>query len=421
MDILYVSQYFPPEMGAPAARAAELSYHWVSAGHQVTVLTGFPNHPTGTIPENYRAPLRRLVFHETVHGVNVVRSWLLPFPNRKSWERMLNYSSFCVSSALTGLQIPRPDLVIGSSPQLLVALSAYWIARLKRVPFIFEVRDLWPESLSAVGVGGENSLLHRLLRGIASYLYSRADQVVVVTPAFKQFLAEKYQVPIDKISIIPNGVETAHFSPEMKDEFLHRRLGIKSEFTVCYIGTLGMAHGLETLIEAARRLQATHPQITFLIVGEGSEKQHLMNLANSLRLKNVRFVDQQPRELVPQFVNASDAAAVLLKKSEVFKTVIPTKMLEFMSCARPLIAGVEGQAQELLQDAHAGICFEPGNVLALVDAILTLFSQPSLRESCGRNGRRYIIQNLSRKQTAFDYVNVLQNVLFPVSAKSRAA
>src|SRR5580692_10426793 len=153
MKILYVSQYFPPEMGAPAARAAELSRHWASAGHDVTVLTGFPNHPTGVVPLEYRSQLCRFVLREKVAGTNVVRTWLLPFPNRKAHERMLNYSSFCVSAASTGLFLPQPDVVIASSPQLLVGLSGWWISRFKRVPFIFEVRDLWPESLAAVGMG----------------------------------------------------------------------------------------------------------------------------------------------------------------------------------------------------------------------------------------------------------------------------
>ena len=163
MKILYVSQYFPPEMGAPAARAAELSRHWAAAGHEVTVLTGFPNHPTGVVPPEYRDKFRRLVAHEKINSVNVVRTWLLPFPNRKAHERMLNYSSFCASAASTGLFLSSPDVVIATSPQLLVGLSGWWLARCKRVPFVFEVRDLWPESLAAVGMGESNSLLHRSL------------------------------------------------------------------------------------------------------------------------------------------------------------------------------------------------------------------------------------------------------------------
>src|SRR5580704_534473 len=214
MKILYVSQYFPPEMGAPAARAAELSRHWAATGHDVTVLTGFPNHPTGVIPPEYRDKFRRLVAHEQTNGVNVVRTWLLPFPNRKAHERMLNYSSFCISAASTGLFLSRPDVVIATSPQLLVGLSGWWLARWKRAPFVFEVRDLWPESLAAVGMGNSDSLLHRSLAKIAGFLYQHSDRVVVVTPAFEDYLVKHWRVPREKISVIENGVETQVFARE---------------------------------------------------------------------------------------------------------------------------------------------------------------------------------------------------------------
>ena len=420
MNILYVSQYFPPEMGAPSARACELSNHWARAGHRVTVLTGFPNHPTGTIPASYRAAFRRLILRENIQGVNVLRTWLLPFPNRKAWERILNYSSFCFSSAITGLGVSRPDVAIGSSPQLLVALSAYWLAQIRRVPFIFEVRDLWPESLTAVGIGDEASLLHHSVKKIARFLYRKADRIVVVTPAFKQHIAASYGVPSSKISLIANGVETSHFSPDQVDETLRRRLGVESKFTVCYIGTLGMAHGLETLVEAARILRVSHPEIVFLLVGEGAEKQRVIAQAKSLDLTNMRFLDQQSRELIPHYINASDAALVLLKKSDVFKTVIPTKMLEFMACARPLIVGVDGEARKLVEAAQAGICFEPGNPEALVHAILRVAPDPFLRHAYGRNGRRHIVEHLSRSQTALDYLDLLHELVLPVM-KSHAA
>ena len=259
MKILYVSQYFPPEMGAPAARAAELSRHWAAAGHEVTVLTGFPNHPTGVVPPEYRDKFRRLVVREKTDGVNVVRTWLLPFPNRKAHERMLNYSSFCASAASTGLFLSRPDVVIATSPQLLVALAGWWVARCKRVPFVFEVRDLWPESLAAVGMGKSNSPLHRLLARIAGFLYRRSDRVVVVTPAFEDYLVEHWHVPREKISVIENGVETKLFAPEpFTSEAaagLRRELRVEGKFVVSYIGTMGMAHGLETIITAAAQLQ----------------------------------------------------------------------------------------------------------------------------------------------------------------------
>src|SRR5580658_457441 len=247
MKILYVSQYFPPEMGAPAARAAELSRHWAAAGHEVTVLTGFPNHPTGVVPPEYRDKFRRLVVHEQIHGIDLVRSWLLPFPNRKAYERMLNYSSFCLSAAITGLFLSRADVVIATSPQLLVGLSGWWVARWKRVPFVFEVRDLWPESLAAVGMGDARSLLHRALARIAGFLYRRSDRVAVVTPAFEDYLVEHWQVPREKIAVIQNGVETDLFAPE-SGSAVRKELGAEGKFVVAYVGTMGMAHGLDTMI-----------------------------------------------------------------------------------------------------------------------------------------------------------------------------
>ena len=194
-------------MGAPAARAAELSRHWARMGHDVTVLTGFPNHPTGVVPEDWRSRLHRLRYTETVDGVRVVRTWLWPLPNRRAHERIRNYVSFCISAGLSGFALHRPDVIIATSPQLLCALSGWWIAFWKRVPFVFEVRDLWPESLAAVGAGSEGSLLHRTLGAIAGFLYRRADRIVVVAPAFKDHLIRYWNVPAAKISIVENGVE----------------------------------------------------------------------------------------------------------------------------------------------------------------------------------------------------------------------
>jgi glycosyltransferase involved in cell wall biosynthesis len=410
MKILYVSQYFPPEMGAPAARAAELSRHWASAGHDITVLTGFPNHPTGVVPPEYRSQLRRFVLREKVEGVNVVRTWLLPFPNRKAHERMLNYSSFCASSAITGLFLPQPDVVIASSPQLLVGLSGWWLARSKRVPFVFEVRDLWPESLAAVGMGNSNSSLHRILGKIAGFLYRRADHIVVVSPAFVDHLVERWHVPREKISIIENGVETDLFAPGTGAE-MRRELNAENKFFVSYIGTIGMAHGLDTIIAAAAQLRDTNPEIVFLILGEGADKDRMVTVAREHALTNLRFVDQQPREKIPACIAASDACLVLLKKSDVFKTVIPTKMLEFMSCARPVILGVEGQARSILEEARAGVTIEPENSAALANTICDLAANRERARIFGQNGREYIVRKFSRHRTAENYIAVLEGVL----------
>jgi glycosyltransferase involved in cell wall biosynthesis len=399
VNILYLSQYFPPEMGAPAARAAELARHWAEAGHDVTVLTGFPNHPTGVIPPEYRRRFRRLVARETWNGVKVVRTWLLPFPNRKPYERMLNYVSFCKSSAITGLFLSRPDVLIATSPQLLVALSGWWLGAIKRVPFIFEVRDLWPESLYAVGMGSENSWLHRGLAKLAGFLYRRSEHIVVVTNAFKEFLVDRWLVPAAKISVIENGVETDLFSPQPDATTLRQELGAEGKFLVCYVGTMGMAHGLDTLINVAESMQAEAPQVKFLLVGEGADKDRIVALAHARQLTNMTFVPQQPREKIPAY-----------KKTDIFKTVIPTKMLEFMSCACPVILAVDGEARRIIEAGKAGIFVEPENAAALQRAILQLAEDPGLCRELGENGRRHIQAHFSRAQTAHRYLELLKEI-----------
>jgi len=399
-------------MGAPAARAAELALHWSKAGHQVSVLTGFPNHPTGVVPEEWRARLRRLIYKERYGAVDVFRTWLWPLPNRKSHERVRNYSSFCVSAAVRGLTLPRPDVVIATSPQLLVGLAGWWIALTRQIPLVFEVRDLWPESLIAVGIGSEDSLLHYTLSGIARFLYERAALIVVVTPAFKDRLMEDWHVPADKIAIIENGVETELFSPGHDCcASLRQQFGGEGKFVTSYIGTMGNAHGLATLLDAASQLQNQQPDVLFLLIGEGAEKEQIKAAAQSRGLENVRVLNQQPREQIPAFIAASDACLVLLKKTDVFKTVIPTKMLEFMSCARPVILGVEGQAQKIVDEAQAGIVIEPENAPALAESIKKLRGDRELGKTMGQNGREYILKHYSRVHTAEKYIEVLRHLV----------
>ncbi len=412
MKILYISQYFPPEMGAPAARASELARHWAEAGHDVSVLTGFPNHPTGVVPPAWRLRLRHLVYRERIGRVDVFRTWLWPLPNRKAHERMRNYVSFCVSAALRGMTIPRPDVIIASSPQLLVGLSGWWISFARQIPFVFEVRDLWPESLIAVGVGDENSLLYHVLAGVAKFLYRKADRIVVVTPAFREHLLRRWRVPEEKIAVVENGVETDLFAPSTStaNDALRRDLGAQGKFLASYIGTMGNAHGLEALLDAAAQLQH-NTDVLFLLLGEGAEKERIKTLAQSRGLTNVRFLDQQPREKIPAYISASDACLVLLKKTDIFKTVIPTKMLEFMSCARPVILGVDGQARQIMEEAGAGIVIEPENAEALVAAIGQLSANRQLGFELGQKGREHILKHFSRGSTSEKYIQVLQQLI----------
>ena len=397
-------------MGAPAARAAELSRHWACMGHEVTVLTGFPNHPTGVVPEDWRSRLHRLHYAETVDGVRVVRTWLWPLPNRKAHERIRNYTSFCVSAAISGLALRKPDVIIATSPQLLCALSGWWLAFWKRVPFIFEVRDLWPESLAAVGASSEGTFLHRALGAMAGFLYRHADRIVVVSPAFKDHLMRYWNVPAAKISIVENGVETDLFRPEPAAMEVRKQLKLEDRFLICYIGTMGNAHGLETLIAAAEELQTALPNAMFLLIGEGAEKERIVDLAAARELTNIQFLGQQPRERIPAYVSSADLCLVMLKKTELFKTVIPTKLLEYMACERPVIVAVDGQARKIVEAAEAGVFVEPENSKALVKAILDLAGNPGHRRQMGASGRQYIVNKFSREKTARDYITVLEGL-----------
>jgi glycosyltransferase involved in cell wall biosynthesis len=408
--ILFLSPYFPPEMGAPSARVSELARHWVQAGHDVTVLTAFPNQPNGVVPPQYRKAMRRLILTEDYHGARVERTWLIPTPNRKPWERIANYSSYCFSALLRGLFLPRPEVIIGTSPQMLAAVAGLWLAKLRGVPFIFEVRDLWPESLAGVGLAGHKQALYRLVGRLAAMLYRRSDHVVVVSPAFREHLHRNWNVPLERISIVVNGVEPQVFSPAPPDQRLLGELGLAGKFVVSYIGMLGSAQGVSTILEAAALLRH-RPEIAFLLVGDGAERGRIEGQVREQKLENLKLLPQQPRSAVPGLIASSNACLVVLRDAEVFKTVIPTKMLEFMSCARPVVVAVQGQAREIVEAAEAGICVPPENPGALAAAVERLYGDEAERERLGQNGRRYIVGHMSREQTASDYLKVIERVV----------
>jgi colanic acid biosynthesis glycosyl transferase WcaI len=411
MKILYVSQYFPPEIGAPAARVEELSKIWVEAGQDVTVLTGFPHHPTGKVPREYRWKLLRLFMRDDRDGIKVRRTWLIPLPNRKSWERMVTYASFCVSAIWRGAFLSRPDVVIATSPQLLVGVAGLAIAWMKRVPFVFEVRDLWPESLEAVRVGSAKSLVVRMLKRVAGMLYRKSDCIVVVTNAFKEHLEREWKVPSEKIFVVVNGVNHKLFFPREAPASLVRDFMLLGRFVVGYIGTMGNAHGPETLVAAAEIIEKKDREVLFFVVGEGAEKENFERMVVAKGLENMRICSAKPRSDVPSLIACARVCLVTLRNAELFKTVIPTKILEFMACGRPVIAASEGEAARLIHSAHAGLCTPPEDAVALAEAILFLKNKPELLRTYGENARRYVVEKLTREQTGEEYLVVLQKVV----------
>lgn len=407
MRILYVSQYFPPEMGAPAARVYELSREWVKRGHAVQVLTGFPNHPTGVIPEGYRGELLR---RETLEGIEVIRAPIYAAPNKDIVRRSANYLSFAASASLLGPVLARkPDVLIATSPQFLVGLTGLWLSKALGVPFVFEVRDLWPASIVAVGALPEGSLPIRGLELLEKTLYRAADRIVAVTDSFVDEIVS-HGGEREKIRVVKNGVDLEVFHPAPKENEIRASLGLQGKFVATYIGTHGMAHGLGTILQAAERLKGDD-RFRFLLVGEGAEKAKLKANAQERGLSNVLFLDQQPRETIPGYIAASDACLVLLRALGLFKTVLPSKIFEFWGCARPIVLGVEGEARALLEEARAGIVFPPEDVGALVVALQGLAAEPGRAEEMGRAGRKYVEGNFSREVLAERYLEILAEVV----------
>ena len=410
MRILYLSQYFPPEMGAPAARVYELSREWAALGHEVTVLTGFPNHPSGIIPPAYRGQLIR---RERCDEVNVVRTPIYAAANRGLVKRGLNYVSYALSAALIGPFLTRdPDVVIATSPQLLTAASGFWMSALKRAPFIFEVRDLWPRSIVEVGAMSATHPAIQLLEQLEMFLYSRAARIVTVTDAFVEELAAR-GVPRNKLRVVKNGVDLSLFQPLPRQNEIRDELRLSpTDFMCLYVGTHGMAHGLETILQAAYRLRE-HTSIRFVLVGEGAEKAALKARARSMNLSSITFIDKQPRSKVASYLAACDVALVLLKAKPLFKTVLPSKIFEIMGAARAIVLSVDGEARKLVEGARAGVFVPPEDPVALAETILKLRSDPSLCREMGSKGRSFVEASFSRKALAEQYLALLDELVVP--------
>lgn len=400
MNILFLSHYFPPEGNAPASRTYENSKRWVNAGHRVTVITGVPNVPDGIIYPGYRNLWRQW---ENTDGIRVLRVKTYIAPNKGFLRRILNYLSFMFSSLQALWGTSDAEVVIATSPQFFCAVGGFILSRMKRLPFIMEVRDLWPESIIAVGAV-KNRFVIRLLTCIEEFLYRHADSIFVVTESFKKIIASK-GIDENKISVIKNGVDFSRFIPQEK-ESCKKSLLLEDKFVVSYIGTMGMAHALESVLNVAEELQE-YEDICFLFVGSGAEKDRLIRLAEQKHLKNVIFTGRQPKDKIPAYYAASNICLVPLRKTPLFETVIPSKMFEIMAMERAIIQSVEGEAKEILLQSQGGICIEPENQKCLKDAILYLHRHPDDAAMMGKNGRRFVEKFYDRDRLAEDYINII--------------
>jgi glycosyltransferase involved in cell wall biosynthesis len=401
MRILFLSHYFPPEVNAPASRTFEHCREWVRTGHQVTVVTCAPNHPRGVVYPGYR---NRLWQRESRDGIDIIRLGTYISANEGFARRSLCYLSFLIACVCAVPFLPRADVLITTSPQFFNGLAGYPVRMLKRIPWVLEVRDLWPESILAVGAL-KNRLLIRFLSGLERFAYRRCDHIVPVTDAFRRHIVAT-GIAAQKISVVRNGVDLALFTGDADPQELRARLGLEGKFVVSYVGTHGMAHGLETVLNAAAQLRS-HTHIAFLLVGDGAERQRLLGLRDQLGLTNVTMLEQQPKQLMPQIWALSDASLVLLRKLPLFETVIPSKIFESMAMGRPIILGVGGEAREVLEEARAGLLIEPESSAGLCLAVLKLAHDRALSRQLGANGKEYVAAHFDRSVLARHFEGVL--------------
>lgn len=402
-------------MGAPAARTFEHARRWVELGHDVTVVTGFPNHPTGIIRPEYRG---QFVKRERIAGIDLLRTWVYCAANKGFVRRVLNFFSFFFSSLILGaVMTRRPDVVIGTSPQFFCAVAAYLLSRIKRVPFIFEVRDIWPQSAIEMGVLKSRWLI-RALEAIEMHLYQHAALIVPVAESTREYLLNK-GIPPEKIKIITNGIDAAYLaSSSVTPEEVRQQLGLADKFVVSYIGTHGMAHALDVVLNVAKRF-ISDPNVHFLFIGEGAEKANLKQLAEQLALSNLTFLDQQPRERLLGFYRASDVSLVPLRRLAIFRKVLPSKLFELMGVGCPIICSVEGEAARLVANAEAGLCIKPENADELFAAINKLRFDSELRKQMSANGQQYVKIHYLRSALAEKYLAVIGDRLSVIGNPSR--
>jgi len=393
MRVLILTQYYPPESGAPQNRLSDLARRLVRQGHQVTVLTGFPNYPAGRIFDSYRGRMRMAEMRD---GARVIRTWVYASPDKRFLPRLLNYLSFTASALLLGWP-GRQDIVLVESPPLFLGLSGVVLSRLCRGALIFNVSDLWPESAVAMGVL-HNPTLIRFATALEEFIYRCAALVTGQTQGIVDNI--RARCPGKRVELITNGVDVDLFqSATLSASKASNReaFGLHGKFVVGYAGLHGLAQGLHTAIEAARILR-TQPDLVFAFFGDGPEKPRLMQLATQYGLTNVRFFENQRASSVPAVLSAFDVALIPLRNLPLFKGALPSKMFEAMAAGLPLVVSVEGEARVLTRNARAGLCVPPEHPTAMAAAIRRLQRWPRLRTVLGQNGRRYVTEHFDRRQ-----------------------
>ncbi len=387
MRILLLTQYFWPETGAAQVRLQELAQGLQKFGHEVTVVTAFPNHPTGIIPPEYRG---KLFQRESWQGMTIIRTWVYPVQRGRFWLRLWNYFSF-VLSAMWGVVRSGPqDLIVVESPPLFIGFTALFAKLVKRAPYIFNISDLWPESAVVLGLVTNRKVI-RLAEGLERYFYRKAAMLSTQTEGIIASLVQR-GIPQEKIMFLPNGVDPELFRPRPPDKLLAKQLGLEGKYIVLYAGTMGYAHGIETALNAAEILRE-HPEIYFLFVGDGSERPKLEQLARDKGLTNVKFIDFQPLEQISRYYSLSSLNLSTLRRYSLSEGVRPSKVFPGLASGKPLVYVGEGEGAKVVEASGGGVVLEPENPELLAQTILRLKEEPEVCSTMAAKGREYVTEN----------------------------
>lgn len=383
MRILILTDRFTPEVSAASTRIHAHARLWQQAGHEPIIVTCVPNFPRGKVFAGYR---NRLYQEDQVDGLRVIRLWTYMAANEGVFRRLFDYLSYTFSVILQCWRLPKADVILATSPPIFVAMAGWAVAKLRRTPWVFEVRDLWPASIRAVGVSKSGAL--NLVEAVELGLYRSAARVIVVTEPFKTDLTNRSIDPA-KIDVVTNATDVGEDVPVLPEErkaALRRRFGLQANsIVVGFVGTLGMAQGAMVLVHAAERLRE-RKDIHFLVIGEGAERSTVEKAADDLGLTNIGFHNFVPQSEVAEILGMLDIGAVALKDDPVFHTVIPSKIFELFAAARPIVAAVEGEARRIITSAEGGLCAAPEDGAAMAAAILRLADDPGLRQKMGESG-----------------------------------
>ena len=402
MRILFLTDNFPPEVNAPANRTFEHCKEWVKEGVKVTVITCVPNFPKGVVYQGYK---NKLYQKEEIEGIQVIRVWSYITANEGFFKRTMDYISYAFMAFWMGLFI-KTDLIIATSPQFFTAIAGGCLAFIKRKSWVMEVRDLWPESIVAVGAMQRNRAI-RMLERIERKLYKSADLIVVVTDAFKKNIIAK-GIQESKIHVHKNGANLDLFKPREKDEKLLDELKLRDKQIFAYIGTHGMAHGLDFILHSIRELQTTYPNFHFLFIGDGAERDNLIALNANLSLTNTTFLPSCPKHKVVRYLSLMDVALVNLRKSDTFLTVIPSKIFEAAAMQKPILLGLEGETKGIIESYSAGLCFEPENKNDFIKQAIAILDNKYYNQF--QKGCQTLAEDFDRKKIALSMLSSLKEV-----------